>query len=79
MRKWTLDGGRFVNKLGLITTWMRERSNNFGRFWSGTKMFLLGTRVSWVAALLENILWIHKDYHLARHLLVDYPTAKRLK
>jgi hypothetical protein len=42
-------------------------------------MFLLGTRVSWVAALLENILWIRKDSRLARHLLVDYSTGRRLK
>jgi hypothetical protein len=42
-------------------------------------MFLLGTRVNWAIALLENILWIRKGFHLARFLLVDYPIGKRQK
>jgi len=43
--KWTLDGGRFVSKLGLTPAW-RKRDNNSREFWSSTKMFLLGTRVN---------------------------------
>jgi hypothetical protein len=58
---------------------MREDSNNSGRFWNDTRMFLLGTRVSWVAVLLGNILWIPKGFRLAEHLLVDYPIGKRPK
>jgi hypothetical protein len=46
MRKWTLDGGRSVNELRLIIAWMKEGSNNSGKFWSGTRTFLLGTTVS---------------------------------
>ncbi len=42
-------------------------------------MFLLGTKENWVVALLKNILWIHKGFHLTRYLLVDYPTKKRRK
>jgi hypothetical protein len=41
---------------------MREDSNNFGRFWNDTRMFLLGTRVSWVAISLGNILWTRKGF-----------------
>ncbi len=40
-------------------------------------MFLFGTKVSWVAALLGNILWIRKGFRLAKHLLVDCPIGKR--
>jgi hypothetical protein len=39
-----------------MTVWMRKGNNNSGKFWNDTKMFLLGTKVSWVAALLVNIL-----------------------
>jgi hypothetical protein len=46
MRKWTLDGGRFVSESRLTTIWMKEDNNNSGKFWSGTKTFLLGTRVN---------------------------------
>jgi hypothetical protein len=42
-------------------------------------MFSLGTRVNWVVAQSENILWIRKGFHLARYLLVNYPTRKRWK
>jgi hypothetical protein len=42
-------------------------------------MFLLGTKVSWVAALLGNILWIRKGFRLAEHLLVDCHIGKRPK
>jgi hypothetical protein len=58
---------------------MREDSNNSRKFWNDTRMFFLGTRVSWVAVLLGNILWIRKGFRLARHLLVDCPIGKRLK
>jgi hypothetical protein len=58
---------------------MREDSNNSGRFWNDTRMFLLGTRVSWVAVPLGNILWIRKGFRLAEHLLVDCPIGKRPK
>jgi hypothetical protein len=39
-----------------MTVWMRKGSNNSGKFWNDTRMFLLGTEVSWVAALLVSIL-----------------------
>jgi hypothetical protein len=39
-------------------------------------MFLLGTKVNWVVALLESILWIYKGFHLAKYPLVDYPTGE---
>jgi hypothetical protein len=42
-------------------------------------MFLLKTKVNWDVALSKNILSIHKGFHLARYLLVDYPTRKRRK
>jgi len=42
-------------------------------------MFLLGTRVNLVVALLGNILWISRGFHLAKYLLVDYPTRRRQK
>jgi len=58
---------------------MREDSNNSGRFWNDTKMFLLRTRVSWVTVPLGNILWIRKGFCLAEHLLVDCPIRKRPK
>jgi hypothetical protein len=46
MIKWTLDGGRSVNESGLTPAWRKRNNNNFGKFWSDTKMFLLGTRVN---------------------------------
>jgi hypothetical protein len=46
MMKWILDRGRSVNKSGLTPTWRKRDDNNSGEFWSGTKMFLLGTRVN---------------------------------
>jgi hypothetical protein len=58
---------------------MREDNNNSGRFWNDTRMFLLGTKVSWVAVLLGNILWIRKGFCLAEHLLVDCLIGKRPK
>jgi hypothetical protein len=58
---------------------MRRNNNESRKFWSGNKMFLFGTRVNWAVALLGNILWIHKGFHLARYLLVDYPIGKRRK
>jgi hypothetical protein len=58
---------------------MREDSNNSRKFWNDTRMFFLGTRVSWVAVLLGNILWIRKGFRLAGHLLVDCPIGKRMK
>jgi hypothetical protein len=58
---------------------MREDNNNSGRFWNDTRMFLLGTRVSWVIVSLGNILWIRKGFRLAKHLLVDCPIGKRPK
>jgi len=45
MMKWILDGGRSVNESGLTPAWRKGDDNNSGEFWSGTKMFLLGTRV----------------------------------
>jgi hypothetical protein len=42
--KWTLDGGRSVSESGLTLAWMKRDNNNSGKFWSGTKMFLFGTR-----------------------------------
>jgi len=56
---------------------MRRSNNGSGKFWSGTKMFLFGTRVNLAVTLLGNILWIHKGFHLARYLLVDYPIGMR--
>jgi hypothetical protein len=44
--KWILDGGRFVNESGLTPAWRKRDKNNSGEFWSGTKTFLLGTRVN---------------------------------
>jgi hypothetical protein len=58
---------------------MRENGSNSGKFWSDTRMFLLGIRVSWVAVLLGNILWIRRGSRLAELLLVDCPIGKRPK
>jgi hypothetical protein len=44
--KWTLDGGRFVSESGLTPAWRKKDNNNFREFWSGTKMFLLRTKVN---------------------------------
>ncbi len=59
--------------------WMRKDSGNSGTFWNDTRMCLLGTRVSWVAVLWGNMLWIRKDFHLAEHHLGDFPTGRRSK
>jgi hypothetical protein len=56
MKKWVLGGGRSISELGYVAVWMRGDNSNSRKFWSDTKMFLLGTRVSWVAILLGNIL-----------------------
>jgi hypothetical protein len=77
MMRGAQDGGRFVSESRLTLAWTKRSNNNSGRFWSVTKMFLLGTRVNWVVSLLENIMWIHKGFHLARFLLINYPTRKR--
>jgi hypothetical protein len=41
-----IDGGRFVSKSRLTPAWRKKNENNSGEFWSGTKTFLLGIRVS---------------------------------
>jgi hypothetical protein len=66
-------------RIRVDTSLDKEKQHNFGRFWSVIKMFLLGTRVKWVVALSENIMWTRKVFHLARYLLVDYPIGKRRK
>jgi hypothetical protein len=58
---------------------MREDSNNSGRFWNDTRMFLLGTRVSWVAIRWGTFCGHAKGFRLAEHLLVDCPIGKRPK
>jgi hypothetical protein len=42
-------------------------------------MFLPGTKVNWVVALLKSIMWIRKGFHLPKYPLVDYPIRKRQK
>jgi hypothetical protein len=79
MMEWTLDGERSVNESGLTLAWIKRNNHNSGRFWSGTKMFLRGTRVNWVAAPLVNILWTCRGFHLAECPLVDCATGKRQK
>jgi hypothetical protein len=58
---------------------MEEDNGNSGTFWNDTRIYLLGTRVSWVAVLWGNMLWIRKDFHLAKHHLVGCPTGRRPK
>jgi hypothetical protein len=66
-------------RIRVDTSLDKEKQHNFGRFWSVTKMFLLGTQVKWAIALSENILWIRKGFHLARYFLVNYLISKRWK
>jgi hypothetical protein len=42
-------------------------------------MSLLGTRANWAAAPLVSIVSTRKGFHLAKHLLVDYLTGRKLK
>jgi hypothetical protein len=58
---------------------MREDSNNSGTFWNDTRMYLLGTRVSWVDVPSGNMLLMRKDFRLAEHHLVGCPIGKRPK
>jgi hypothetical protein len=58
---------------------MKVGSNNSGESWRGTKTFLLGTRANWVAIPLVSIVLTRKDFHLAKHLLVDCLTRRKLK
>jgi hypothetical protein len=46
MMKWILDGRRSVSESRLTPAWRKRNENNSGEFWSGTKTFLLGTRVN---------------------------------
>jgi len=46
MMKLTLDGVRSVNESRLTLAWMKRSNNSSRKFWSGTKMFLFGTRVN---------------------------------
>jgi hypothetical protein len=54
-------------------------SNNSRRFWKDTKTYLLGTRANWAAAPLVSIVLTRKGSHLAKLLLVDCLTGRRLK
>jgi len=69
-------GRRSARRFESILTWMKKKDNNSRRSWNVTKMCLLGTKGNWAVALLGNISWTHKVSHLARCLLVDYPTGK---
>jgi hypothetical protein len=76
---WEPDGRRFVNESRSTPIWVKLGSNTFGESWRDTKTSLLGTRANWVAAPLVSIVSTRKDFHLAKHLLVDSLTGRKLK